>query len=114
VKPSDRRKWIIKRIAQEPGGVVDVCNNDFVRDYIDATGASYRETMWGAPKCPQLGRDLSRMALRFPKPLKRARTGLWNMAGLGFPRWVWSYRVRPVDIWDPSPALQSERNSHGS
>lgn len=95
--PKEREAWLLKRIQEEPGGFVDVCNSAFVDDYIEATGASFRPTMYGAFKCAQLGRDLSRMATKGIRRLKRSRTSLGDMgSGMGFPRWVWSYRVNPL------------------
>lgn len=93
MRPTDRQEWLFERVEAEHGGAVDVCNQAFVDDYIAATGAAYRPTMWGAFKCPQLGRDLSLLARK--KYLKRGRVGLWNMGGMGFPRWVWVYRLSP-------------------
>lgn len=110
--PKAREDWLIKRIQQEIGACVDVLNNDFVRDYIEAAGANYRETMWGAPKCPQLGKDLSRMATEWGARLKRSRTSLGDMGtGLGFPRWVWSYRVSPY--WAEYLAKRERGLTHG-
>lgn len=95
--PKEREDWLIDRIQREPGKMVDVCNSDFVDDYVEATGATARTVMWGAKKCPQLGRDLSRMATRWGACLKRSRTSLGDMGtGMGFPRWVWAYRVHPA------------------
>lgn len=93
---AQREAWLLERIQKEPGGMVDICNQDFVDDYIGAAGAIFRPRMWGAHKCAQLGRDLSRMATRRGPSLKRSRTSLGDMGtGLGFPRWVYSYCVHP-------------------
>lgn len=108
MSPKDRETWLLRRIQEEPGQIVDVCNQQFVDDYVDATGARHRPTMYGAVKCAQLGRDLSRMATRWGPSLKRARTSLGDMGtGMGFPRWVWSYRVHPAWTDAGRAALQS-------
>lgn len=90
MKPYAREAWIIAYL-EEQKDAVDVLNADFVQDYILATDASFRVQMYGAHKCPQLGRDLSRLAAQ--RRLKRARTPIEGMAGMGFPTWVWSYRL---------------------
>lgn len=108
MKPDARERWLLSRIAEEPGGLVDVCNRDFVDDYIEATGASFRAVNYGAHKCPQLGRDLSRMASR--RDLRRRRFGIEGMTGLGFPRWVWSYSVR----YNPYAAADEQVSADGA
>lgn len=91
MKPADRYNWLVDYIAEERAPV-DVLNRDFVDAYIEATGASFKAVMYGAHKCPQLGRDLSHLAE--VRRLRRYRTGLGDMgSGMGFPRWVWSYRL---------------------
>lgn len=94
MKPRERYDWIenyIRAKAHRPElGAVDVCDSDFVDDYVAATGAEVHYVMYGANKCPQLGRDLATMV----GTLERSRVGLQGMAGMGFPRWVWSYRLR--------------------
>ena len=46
---------------------------------------------YGADKCLQLGRDLSFLARR--GVLVRHRASVTGVAGMGFPKWVWSYRL---------------------
>lgn len=93
MKPEDRYQWIVNYLRGEGDGkgVVDICDCVFVEAYIEATGAKFTPTNYGAPKCPQLGRDLKEMHDSYI--LRRTREGLQGMAGMGFPTWVWSYRL---------------------
>ena len=93
MKPADRYAWIEKYLRENAGGV-DVLNREFVDAYIEDTGTKFRETMWGADKCPQLGRDLARMVKQ--RRLRRWRSGLQGNWQPGFPTWVWSYELRKV------------------
>lgn len=98
MKPADRFEWI-DRYLRENGAAkaaVDICDTMFVESYIEATNARHAVQMYGAPKCPQLGRDLAAMAKAYR--LKRQHIGLEGMGGMGFPTWVWSYRIHPVWI----------------
>ncbi len=71
----------------------DVLNRDFVWDYIEATGAKSDMMPFGADKCPQLGRDLSELSAR--GMIERHRTGIGDgLCHQGFPKWVWSYRLK--------------------
>ena len=72
---------------------VDVLNTDFVCDYIEATNARCAIMPYGAPKCSQLGEDLTKMFRQ--GMLTRSKTGLEGMAGMGFPRWVYTYYAKP-------------------
>jgi hypothetical protein len=90
----ERLDWIEDRIAEEPGQCVDVCNTDFVQDYIDATTAPHRVRLWGAPRCIRLSAELLKMHKE--GRLRRSRTGIQGMGGMGFPTWVWSYRLSPA------------------
>lgn len=106
MKPKERQEWIAAwlRERNNRGGSeerVDVLYSDFVIDYIEATGASSKLQMFGAPKCPQLGRDLG--AMHAAGILKRHATGLSpGDASMGFPKWVWSYHL-PRDAQPASP-----------
>lgn len=75
---------------------VDVVSADFVNHYLERTGVSCYPMPYGAHKCPDLGRTLARMERT--GDLDRHRTGLRGMGGMGFPRWVWSYRIRDVGV----------------
>ena len=88
---SQRFGWTERRLNDPDAGLyVSVVAQDFVDAYILETGAPYEETLWGARRCPQLGRDLAELARG--GVLRRGRTGLQGLAGQGFPRWVWNYR----------------------
>jgi hypothetical protein len=91
-KQQDRFEVILKWLEIN-GGYVDVLNRDFVDYFIAETGAPHRVTSYGAFKCPTLGSDLSTMARRYM--LKRGRTGIEGMAGMGFPTWVYTYERYP-------------------
>lgn len=93
MKPVDRYKWLKEYISQKPYGV-DILDAEFVQEYINATNAQYRVTIYGAFKCAQLGRDLA--AMHHDYVLKRNRVGIEGMGGMGFPTWVWNYQVHPA------------------
>lgn len=71
----------------------DVLNSDLVFDYVEATQAKSVIKMIGAPKCKQLGIDLSTL---FKTGIAtRNTTGISDgFCHQGFPRWVWSYRLK--------------------
>lgn len=88
-----RREWLLQYIrARHPREGVDVLNRYFVDDYADATSAKVEIMMWGANRCPQLGRDL--LSMYKVGQLERGRIGLAGNWQPGFPKWVWSYRVK--------------------
>lgn len=94
MKPQERLDWIERHVRdnnQLSRGGVDVLNSDFVDAYIDATKAAFRPTNYGAYKCAQLGRDLAKMVDQ--GIMRRHRIGIEGLAGMGFPRWVWSYTL---------------------
>lgn len=92
MKPEARHDWIEAHMRTgRQSDRWDVCDADFVDAYIAATNAPHRPTNYGAYKCPQLGRDLAAMVKG--GVLKRARMGIDGMAGMGFPKWVWGYRL---------------------
>jgi hypothetical protein len=94
-----RRRWLINWLKAQPeGSWMDVLNAHFVADYIEATEAKFYAMPYGAHKCPQLGRDLTRMHKE--GALTRSTTGIQGMAGQGFPRWVYTYKLSPY-ITDP-------------
>ena len=90
MRPQQRYEWIAEylKIAR----LVDILNNDFVCAYIEATNAPAAYQPYGAPKCPQLSRDLQAMTKAYT--LKRSRSGIEGMGGMGFPTWVWVYELR--------------------
>lgn len=98
MKRAEREAWLVAHVLAVPGGA-DVCNRDFVDAYIEATGAAYRGTHYGAYKCRMLGSDLARLVKQ--RRLSRSRTGIQGMAGMGFPRWVWLYRKPKLTGWEP-------------
>lgn len=92
MKPSDRHAWIAQYLRGTKW--VDVLHQAFVDAYIQATGAPARTMPYGADKCAQLGRDLS--AMEADGVLDRTRSSITGLAGQGFPKWVWSYRLAEV------------------
>jgi len=100
MKPIDRYEWIenylrVHTRTNYGSYTVDVCDANFVFAYVQATGAKSKPMMYGADRCRQLGRDLTEMHKR--KRLRRHRTGLGDMHSMGFPSWVWSYRLPKKD-----------------
>lgn len=95
MKPAQRYEWLEKWLAH--GGAhqfADVLDSDLVGAYVAATGASCTYTMIGAPRCPQLGRDLATM--HADGLLDRQSVGLpAGDASMGFPKWVYSYSLKP-------------------
>ncbi|WP_323016431.1 hypothetical protein [Castellaniella sp.] len=92
MKPSERYAWIEEYLhGKLVGESVDVLDKHFFDAYIEATGAKCSIMIYGADKCQQLGRDLSGMHKM--GRLTRHATGLEGMAGMGFPRWVYVYRL---------------------
>jgi hypothetical protein len=87
---SARRTWLLGYFLQTQDQL-DVLNRDFVDAYSDATQAKVAVMMFGANKCPQLGQDLA--SLYREGLLNRQPAGLTGMAGMGFPRWVYSYSL---------------------
>jgi hypothetical protein len=90
-----RRRWILEWLRAEKSrgasATCDVLNQDFSDKYLVATGAKCMPTAFGAHKCPQLGRDLSRMNAE--GSLVRKRVSICGMAGQGFPKWAWVYEL---------------------
>lgn len=104
MKPAERQQWIIEHMQKRELSVsyrytVDVLNRDFVDEYVDATGAKADCMPYGADKCPTLGRDLA--ALHKAGKLDRYATGLQGLAGMGFPRWVYVYRLKQTATAEP-------------
>ncbi len=95
IPKSERTDWILRYFARWKGSSqyelfsVDVLDAKFACDYIEATGAKSSLMAYGAPKCSMLGRDLSE--LHDAGLLKRARSGIEGLGGMGFPKWVFSY-----------------------
>lgn len=85
-----RESWILSYLRKNAGESVDVLNRAFVEAYVTATGASALLMPFGADKCRQLGRDLSRLSVE--GYLSRGRIGL-PMMEAGFPKWVWVYSI---------------------
>jgi hypothetical protein len=85
---------------------VDVLDAEFVWHYIEATAAKAGVQIVGAPKCPQLGRDLGAM-FRAGR-LRRGRVGMpVGYASAGFPTWVYCYELPALPVTD-SPAVRAE------
>lgn len=88
----ERLNWIIEYMrASQRHRSVDVLNSEFVDDYLAATSARFYAMPYGAHKCPQLGADLA--TLYRERRLARWSTGIQGMSGMGFPAWVYTYRL---------------------
>lgn len=88
----DRVDWIGRRIIENFPRCVDILDEKFVDDYIEGTGASFKPMMFGAHKCARFNEDLSRM---FKDGwLDRSRVSI--SIGMGFPNWVYSYRLSKI------------------
>jgi hypothetical protein len=96
VKPLDRFAWIEKYIDTNTlTASVDVLDRGFVDAYERACKPKQVFIMpFGANKIPQLGRDLGEMYSR--GTLTRHASGLTQMRGMGFPAWVYVYRLKVV------------------
>ena len=92
ISPNARRAWITDYLRAHPHEHVDVLNRYFVDEYVEATGAPVDVMPYGADRCATLGRDLA--ALYYSRDVDRVVTGIEGMAGLGFPRWVYTYHLR--------------------
>lgn len=90
-----RRRWILDWLRAEKArgalAAVDVLNQPFSDAYLLVTKALCVPQAFGAHKCPQLGRDLSRM--KTEGSLVRRRVGIRGFAGQGFPKWAWVYEL---------------------
>ena len=97
MKPNERYQWIVDYLSDNPhpGNSVDVLDRHFVDAYTEACKPRVCLVMpYGANKVPQLGRDLSKMYDM--GMLKRYIIGIDGLAGQGFPRWVYSYRLPKI------------------
>jgi hypothetical protein len=85
----------------------DCLHTDFVEDYLDVTNAAFKPILIGACPCGMLGSDLR--ALYDLGILKRWRVGVEApTGGGGWPKWVWSYRLRP----DAFPKARERAHRH--
>ena len=95
MSPAERHTWIadyLRARSVQFAYTVDVLHRAFVDDYIEACGPVMVGVMpYGANRVPQLGRDLA--AMFKAGTLTRSATGLEGMAGMGFPRWCYVYRL---------------------
>lgn len=110
MKPVDRYDVILDLMSRNYDQA-DVLDRWAVDEYAEKTGAAMDIMPYGANKCPQFGRDLSKMASMVY--LTRARTGLTDMRGLGFPAWVWSYRLADAgrDRLELAQLIREEQNA---
>lgn len=96
MKPSERYTWVEKYLKQHSHGLaarVSVVDSYFVDDYISACGPKSIDYMpYGAHRVPQLGRDLA--AMYKEGKLVRNIAGLGDMHSMGFPAWVYEYKLK--------------------
>jgi len=90
LKPkSDRLQWIENYILEHPHSV-NTLDTDFVFAYIEENHASFKPSFFGAPKCPQLAKDLSTLHNEYR--VSRVAVGLPSGdAAMGFPKWIYHY-----------------------
>lgn len=77
---------------------VNILDADFVDSFHIKTGAKLIGMPFGAHKCPKLGKTLSNMYAK--NMLDRSAIGLPGDSGMGFPKWVYSYRFNRQFIID--------------
>ena len=82
------KEWLLKNI---PSAGVDVLCQDFVDKFIKECNVPFKETNWGAHKCPELGRML--VKLYREGFLDRGIIGLGANWQPGFPKWVYVYSL---------------------
>jgi len=96
IKPaSERKAWILnylrKRSLSAPY-YVSTLDTNFVEDYVEFSGAKFLPMIIGAAKCKTLAKDLRELYL--DGLLKRHACGIGNGdSSMGFPKWIWSYRL---------------------
>ncbi len=87
----DKVEFVKKYLRDRDPQGVDICNRFFVERYVETFSAPSIAMIYGADKCPQLGRllgDMFRAGI-----LKRHRAGIVGFAGEGFPKWVYYYTL---------------------
>ena len=98
LKPQIRKDWIISYFFNslnewERSAGVSALDSDFVDEYLEATNATFKPTMYGAFRSKMLGKDLSELFV--DRKLKRNRAGIGDgLSGMGFPRSIWNYSPR--------------------
>lgn len=93
---NERHIWLLNYIDQADGGHVDVLNSKLVDSYILQFGMTFRAVIYGANKCPQLGKDLSKLH-RFGI-LDRSSIGITSSYEDGWPKWVYSYKYSENNV----------------
>ena len=86
------QKFVLAYLGDQVGGV-DILNAGFVDAFIEKFNPPFKPTMYGAFKCPKLGRLLG--AMHRGGLLDRRTIGLHGME-YGFPNWVYIYTRRPL------------------
>lgn len=83
-------KWLKEYVISHENHF-DILNRDFVSEYVKEFKVNSELMPYGADKCPDLGRFLSKAYK--DGYLKRGRVGLRCMEW-GFPKWVYSYSFK--------------------
>lgn len=90
--PKKDREDFIKAFI-ERYGCADVLDRDFHERYDRSFPGYMRDfKMIGSSPVKQAMRDLKRMLDE--GVLERCPVGIQGLCGMGFPRWVWSYRLK--------------------
>src|ERR1700744_3534632 len=83
--------WLM--LCIERAKEVSVRGEEFVDEYVSATGMRVKGTLFGANWCPQLSKDLGEMyRLGY---LSRTPTMGLTAPSSGFPGWVYVYSLAP-------------------
>lgn len=91
---SDKIAWV-ETYLKEVETQIDVLNTAFVNAYINEFGVAHRFTMYGAFKCPDLGRTLK---AGYDKGVfERGRIGLTEHLS-GLPNWVYVYSLNGLRV----------------
>lgn len=92
-KQSIRMEWILQYLKERPRESVNTLDKFFVDDYCIENEVLCMVQMFGSPKCPQLAKDLKK--LYDTNKLTRFACGTFTGASsMGFPKWVWDYRLK--------------------
>ena len=91
----ERYVWLAKYIMEKGYNNVDILDKEFVIEYVAKFNFKFYDVAYGAPKCPQLSKDLSKMAkIGY---LKRRKTAI-TMPLQGMPKWAYVYSINKWNI----------------
>jgi len=89
-----RYRWLLNKLRYQYQELEE-CNPDLIMEYSKATGAKVLHQLHHYPKCPQLARDLSKMAAY--KLIRRRRSYVYDLNGfMVTPRATNVYKLAPM------------------